>query len=219
MSAPLHWVQSARSVMQTPLPGDETPMGAKLRWLSGLLFYLIASGFAALCVAASLGTPPRLADAAPQSGIAENGGWRFGIEALEHAQARDVDVYVQRNLVGLPQALRLAATQGVNGEAGGIRLEFTPQVRRLLADRAVIVEVDVRPLEVTTAQALAVRAEGADLTPWQSAILIAEEPQTLRFALLKPAGELAAIWLRPVPPESRDYAYGVEVAEVRLSTP
>jgi len=188
------------------------------RRLSGIAYYLVLAAAAALCILTSLGFYPGLADPAAQAGEAVGGGWRFGPDALQHAHKRNLIVHVPRSPGGAPLAIRLAALHEVHGQASGLRLVLRDELADRLAGRAVVIEAAVRPLEVSTAQAFAVRVEGPEgaMGEWVQRPLSAEEPQTLRFALAAPAAGLHAIWVRPVPPPDQGYAYGVELAELRL---
>lgn len=189
-------------------------MHAFWRWLSGLLFYLLALAAAAACVAASLGPQPGLAEVRPQAGLSTGHGWRFGLDALQHAENRGLDVYVPRSLSGRPRALRVALHPGGAQAALGLRLILAPALARRVSGRNLLVEVDVRPLEVTTAKALAVGVEGG---AWVAAAPDPSAPKTLRFQLSAPSSGASALWLRPVPHANADYAFGVEIAEVRLT--
>lgn len=190
--------------------------GPRGRW-SGVAYYAFVTLAAAGCIALSLGPRPGPRDPAPQAGeIGPGGALLFGPDALEHAAVRGARVYVPRRADGAPLALRLAKTLGQDPEDGAARLALAPAARQALAGEAVRVEVSVAPLEVTTAAALEIGLESAAGTAWRSAALQTGSPHTVRLTFPSAGAGPTAVWLRPAP-QGADYAYGVEIAAVRLA--
>lgn len=186
------------------------------RRFAGLAYYGAVGAAAALCIGLSLGPRPATRAPAPQAGRVETGGvFVFGPRALQHVAVQDARAYVPRTPAGEPKALRLAKALGVDAESGGARLALAPQTAKALAARPVQVAVRVAPLEVTTAEALEVGLESPQGTVWRRAPLQADAARTVTLTFPAAAGGPQALWLRPAP-QAGDYAYGLEIAAIRL---
>lgn len=183
---------------------------------AGLPFYGVVAVAALLCIWLSLGPRPAPRAPTPQAGRAEAGGaFVFGPQALQHVAIRDARAYVPRTPAGEPTALRVAKALGIDAESGGARLALAPQTTRSLAGRPLQVAVRMAPLEVTTAEAIEVGLEGAQGTVWRRAALQADAARTLTLTFPALAEGPRAVWLRPAP-QAGDYAYGLEIAAIRV---
>lgn len=181
---------------------------------SSLAFYGLAVILGGGAVALSFGVPPRLAGSAAQAGELQAGVRRFGPEALQHASVYALDLHVPRDVLGRAGAVRLAVPLAGLREGAGLRIAFTPEAAAAFAGRALSIEVDVKALEITGAEELAVRLEGD--VAWSVQPLPAAGAKTLRFELRAGAEGPAGLWLRPQTLRN-DYAYGVEVRALRVA--
>ncbi len=126
--------------------------------------------------------------------------------------------HASRDALGRPVGLRIAVTPGAappNPSERGVRLQLRPEAGALLAGRRVRAEVDVRPVEITTAAelALSLQDEAGDVRWVRQPLAPAQE--TLTF-ILPPTAAPTALGVRVIS-IYRDYNYGVEIASIRLA--
>lgn len=185
-------------------------------FVSGMGFYALICLLAATLVHFSVGSAPKLLRAAPQIGTEIAVGWAFDPAALQYATPNGLEAYVPRGRAGTPLGLRLAA-QRASGDEIGARLEISPQWASAVAGQRLRVIVDVVPLEVTSAAALAVRIEGQSPGPWNTSQLTEGKSMQLTYDFQVPPEGMRAIWLRPVPPARDDYAFGTQIQRVEIA--
>lgn len=184
-----------------------------------LVFYpivlLLAAGMIGFSLMPQLWPRP----AAPVAAQVEN-----GVVLLERAAFNSPedppqqDITVTRNLLGQPQALRIAVLpeQGdPTPQETGVRLLLEPEAGALLSDRGVRVEVQYQPLAVNAASALAVSLQGSGETRWVSQP-IPPLSNSVTFTLPATQG-VTAIGLRAISGNPPPVSYGVEITSIRAS--
>jgi hypothetical protein len=188
--------------------------------MRAFIFYPLAALAAAAAVCASLGPNLFPAEPGPQAGAAAGQTLVFGPAALTRFEVADTQVsYISRDDFWHPEGVQIAtrSTQLDPSPADtGARLVLDPAQAAQFAGKPLAVQVKVRPLPYTNATALAAAAEAPGPTTWVVQKLPAESA-TLTFRF--PAQDGAApdaIGFWPIA-TTRDYDYGVEILEVRIS--
>ena len=188
--------------------------------MRAFIFYPLAALAAASAVCASLGPNLFPATPGPQAGVVEGHALVFRPNALTRFEIEDTQTaYVSRDDFWRPEGVQIAtrSTQLEPSPADtGARLALEPAQAAALAGKALIVQVKVRPLPYTSATALAAAVETSGPMKWVVQKLPAD-PATLTFRF--PAEEGAtpdAIGFWPSS-TTKDYDYGVEILEVRIT--
>lgn len=184
-----------------------------------VIFYPVIALLAALAIALSLRPQSWPREPAAVAGVVEGqslilAGDAFNSPAHDAAQQ---NIYVPRNFLGQPQALRVAVLPSQAAPAPterGARILLQQADAQLLNGRRLIVEVSYNPLPVNLASGLAVSVQGDGPVQWveQNA---PEEPGTLRFDL-PAASNVNAIGLRALS-NGTDQAYGLEITRIRVT--
>jgi len=129
------------------------------------------------------------------------------------------NLYVTRNFLGQPRALRIAvlpnqAAPGLNDR--GVRILLEPQAAAALNGQPVTIVVTYNPLAVNAATGLAVSVQGAGPTQW---IALTAPPQHAALRFEAPAQTaITAIGLRTINANhDQPEAYGLEITRISVT--
>ncbi len=189
-------------------------------FLHPIIFYPLAVLLAVLVIAVSAKPLSWPRPAAPVAG--QRAGSAIVLaQAAFAAPAPDPqqNLYVTRNFLGQPRALRIAvlpnqAAPGANDH--GVRILLTPQAAAELSGRPATIVVTYNPLAVNAATGLAVSLQGAGPTQW---VTLTAPPQhaALRFEVPAQTG-VTAIGLRTINGNAQQpEAYGLEIVRVSIT--
>ncbi|MBI1251482.1 MAG: hypothetical protein GC189_08425 [Alphaproteobacteria bacterium] len=182
------------------------------------IFYPLAALAAALFIVASMGPGLIAAEPRPVFGRIEESALVLDGESLSHPRpSPDTVFHIARNARWAPVGLRVATLEGAGpiGAGQGLRIILAPERAAELAGRPLRVQVAIRSVPVTTAEALAVGVDRGAEVQWST------QPTTqlegvLTYAFPAASGGPIAIALRPETTLT-GYHYGVEIAAIRIT--
>jgi len=182
------------------------------------IFYPLIALAAAGMIALSFGPAPWRPAPAAQAGDRQEGALVFTPDALEQIEPRGAVTSV--SYAGWsPTAVRIATPPG-QGEPGAAtpaaRLQLSADAGQALAGKALIVELLVRPVPLSTAPNLAVAITRGGAQSW-ARTEIGAEPALVTFKFEAAPGPVEAIALYPINP-SQDRPLSVEIGEIRVRT-
>jgi hypothetical protein len=189
-------------------------------FLHPIAFYPLVAVLAALVIAVSVKPLEWPREAAAVAGERVGSGIVLAGPAFATpAPDRQQNLYVSRNFLGQPRALRIAvapnqAAPGLNDR--GVRILLTPEAAAELNGRPVTIVVTYNPLAVNAATGLAVSLEGAGPTQWISETA---PPQHLALRFEAPAQTaITAIGLRTINANrEQPEAYGLEITRISIT--
>lgn len=178
------------------------------------IFYPLVALAAAALIAISFGPAPFRAAPAPQTGARQEGALVFTADALAQAfPGGGATSVVYKGWS--PTGFRVSTPPGTSQPGPeAARLRLTPDAAQALVGKALIVEVLVRPVPLTTAPEIAIGLESGGAISWARSP-ISPEPALVRLTFPPVSGPIDAIALMPLVP-STDRPLSVEIGEIRI---
>lgn len=201
--------------------GDRRTTALRIHGATDWWFYPVLLAIAAALILASLGFEAFARNGAPQRAERDGPAYVYGASALAGGVATSEGHlrHVMRDLGVSARAVRVGVRPGRGAptpSSVGATLLFAPGDAAALAGKPVHVEVSVRRLGVTTANAIAVSLQNGSPATWATAAIPADAG-VVAFNLPAMAGAAPkglGIWLIS---DKIDYNYGVEISRIAVT--